>query len=92
MYGTKPRDATNALWSLIQAASPEKRQFSVQRKTGAFLKGLTDAKRLRKKLNLKVQAGNFRDSFSAEVSWEIACLFCHFAPDSQRVITPKQWA
>ena len=54
--------------------------------------GLTDAKRLRKKLNLKIQAGNFRDSFSAEVSWEIACLLCHFAPDFQRVLTPKQWA
>ena len=51
--------------------------------------GLNDAKRLRKKLNLKVQAGNFRDSFSAEVQWEIACLFCQFAPDVQRVLTPK---
>ena len=40
LYGTKPRDATNALWSLIQAASPEKRQLSVQRKIGVFLKGV----------------------------------------------------
>ena len=76
----------------IQAASPEKRQLSVQRKIGVFLKGLTDAKRLWKKLNLKVQAGNFRDAFSAEVSWEIARLFCHFAPDFQSALTPKQWA
>ena len=71
---------------------PEKRQFSVQRKIGVFLKGLNDAKRLRKKLTLKVQAGNFRDSFPAEVPWEIACLFCHSAPDFQRVLTPHQWA
>ena len=76
---------------LIQAASPEKRQLSVQRKIGVFLKGLNDAKRLRKKLSLKVQAGTFRDSFSAEFPWEIACLFCRFAPDFQRVLTPHQW-
>ena len=92
LYGTKPRDATNALWVNIQACSPEKRQFSVQRKIGVFLKGLQDAKRLRKKVNLKIQAGSFRDSYSAEVSWEIACLFCHFAPDFQRALTPNQWA
>ena len=92
LYGTKPRDATNALWVLIQAASPEKRQFSVQRKIGVFLKGLSDAKRLRKKINLKIQSGSFRDSYSAEVSWEMACLFCHFAPDFQRALTPNQWA
>ena len=54
--------------------------------------GLTDAKRLKKKLNLKIQAGNFRDSYSAEVAWEIARLFCHFAPDFQRALTPNQWA
>ena len=92
LYGTTPRDSTNALWVRIQAASAEKRQFSVQRKIGVFLKGLHDAKRLRKKVNLKVQAGNFRDSYSAEVAWEIACLFCHFAPDFQRALTPNQWA
>ena len=40
LYGTKPRGATNALWSLIQAASPERRQFSVQRKIGVFLNGV----------------------------------------------------
>ena len=91
LYGTKPRDATNALWSLIQAASPEKRQLSVQRKIGVFLQGLNDAKRLWKKLTLKVQAGNFCDSFPAEVPCEIACLFCRFAPDFQRVLTPNQW-
>ena len=31
LYGTKPRDTTNALWVLIQAASPEKWQFCVHR-------------------------------------------------------------
>ena len=92
LYGTKPRDMANALWVIIQSASPEKRQFSVQRKIGVFLKGLNDAKRLRKKVNLKSMAGNFRDQYSAEVAWEIACLFCHFAPDFQRVLTPTQWA
>ena len=92
LYGTKPRDATNALWSIIQDPSPEKRQFSVQRKIGVFLKGLTDARRLRKKLSLKVQAGTLRDSYAAEVPWEVACLFCHSAPDFQRVLTPHQWA
>ena len=91
LYGTKPRDATNALWSLIQAASPEKRQLSVQRKIGVFLKGLTDAMRLRKKLSLKVQAGTFRDSFPADVPCEVACLICHLAPDFQRVLTPHEW-
>ena len=40
LYGTKPRDATNALWGLIQAASPEKRQLSVQRKIGACPQGV----------------------------------------------------
>ena len=53
LFGTKPRDSTNALWSTIQAANPEKRQFSVQRKIGVFLKALNDAKRLRKRINLK---------------------------------------
>ena len=48
-------------------------------------------KRLRKNVNLKIQAGSFRDSYSAEVPWEVACLFCHFAPDFQRVLTPNQW-
>ena len=79
LYGTNPRDATNALWSLIQAASPEERQLSVHRQIGVFLKGLADAMRLRKKLSLKVQAGSFRDSYSAEVPWEVACLFCRSA-------------
>ena len=53
LFGTKPRDSTNALLSTIQAANPEKRQFSVQRKIGVFLKALNDAKRLRKRINLK---------------------------------------
>jgi len=92
LFGTKPRDSANALWSTIQAASPEKRQFSVQRKIGVFLKALKDANRLRKKINLKIQAGSFRDTYSAEVAWEMACLFCHFAPQFQRVLTPTQWS
>ena len=92
LYGTKPREASNVLWVTIQAASPEKRQISVQRKIGVFLKALNDATRLRKKINLKVQCSGFRDTYSAEVSWEMACLFCHFAPDFQRVLTPAQWA
>ena len=91
LYGTTLRDTANALWSLIQAASPEKRQFSVQRKIGVFLRALTDAKRLRKKVNLMVMSGSFRDGYSAETSWEIACLFCHFCPDFQRVLTPCKW-
>ena len=57
LYGTKPRVAANALWSLIQAASPEKRQLSVQRKIGVSLKGLTDAMRLRKKRSLSQSSG-----------------------------------
>ena len=77
---------------LIQAASPEERQLSVQRKIGVFLRGLNDATRSRKKLSLKAQAGTFRDSFPAEVSWDTARLFCHVTPDFQRVITPNQWA
>ena len=92
LNGTRPRDSANALWSEIQAASPEKRQFSVQRKIGVFLKSLNDAKRLRKKVHLKIQSGTFRDAYSAEVSWEMACLFCHFAPQFQRALTPTQWA
>ena len=92
LYGTTPRDSTNALWVCIQAASAEKREFNVRRKIGVFLKGVHDAKKVRKKLNLKVHAANFRDSYSAEVAWEIACLFCHFAPDFQRALTPNQWA
>ena len=30
LFGTKPRDSTHALWSKIQAANPDKREFSVQ--------------------------------------------------------------
>ena len=30
LYGTKPRDGSNALWALIQTVTPEKRQFCVQ--------------------------------------------------------------
>ena len=49
LYGTKPRDSANALWSVIQSPIPEKRQFSVQGKIGVFLKALNGAKRLREK-------------------------------------------
>ncbi len=91
LYGTKPRDGTNASWVQIQLVTAEKRQFCVQRRIGIFLKNIKDNKRLRKRINLKVMAANLRDKMTDEVAYEIAALFCHFAPDFQRILTPEKW-
>ena len=88
VQGVGPSD----LWLKILAVTPEKRQFCIQRRMGIFLKGLKDATRLRKRINLKVSAKGFRCRLSDEVAYEIAALFCHFAPDFQRVLTPSKWA
>ena len=92
LHGTKPRDGGNSLWAQIQAVTPEKRQFCVQRRMGIFLKNIKDGQRLRKKVNLKIMANGFRDHKSDEVAYEIAALFCHFTPDFQRMLTPEKWA
>jgi len=75
LYGTTPRDGTNALWVQVQLVPLEKRQFCVQRRMGIFLKGIKDAMRLGKKVNLKDQGGNFRDRMTDEVAYEIAAFF-----------------
>ena len=91
LFGTKPRETSNALWVQVQLVTPEKRQFCVQRRIGVFLKNVKDATRLRKKVNLKVSAGGFRCKLSDEAAYEVAALFCHFAPDFQRVLTASKW-
>ena len=91
LYGTKPRDGSNELWARIQTVTPEKRQFCVQRRMGIFVKNIKDAQRLRKKVNLKVLSAGFRDSRGDEVAYEIAALFCHFAPAFERILTPAKW-
>ena len=82
MRGTKPRDGSNALWMQIQAVAPEKRQVCIQRRMGVFLNNIKDAQRLRKKVYLKVMANGLRDQKGEGVSYEIAAMFCHFAPTS----------
>lgn len=42
LYGTKPRDASNAAWAQIQLISAEKRQFCIQRRIGIFLKNIKE--------------------------------------------------
>jgi len=91
LYGTKPRDGSNALRAQIQLVSAEKRQFCIQRRIGIFLKNIKDAQRVRKKINLKVMSNQLRDKMSDEVAYEIAALFCHFTPDFQRSLTPDKW-
>ena len=53
---------------------------------------MKDAARLKKKFNLRMMASKFWDSLPAETAFEVAALFCHFAPDFQRVLSPGQWA
>ena len=92
LHGTRTRDDANALWAKIQAVTVQKRQFCVQRRIGIFLKNLKDVARLPKKFSLRMLASKFRDSLPTETAFEVAALFCHFAPDFQRVLSPGQWA
>ena len=43
-------------------------------------------------VNLNIIALTFCGIYLAEVYWEMACLFCHLAPQFQRVLTPTQWS
>ena len=70
----------------ICKVSPLKRQVAAQRRIGIFVKNIEDAIRLKKKFNLRFQAARFRVAHNEEQSYEIAALFSHFAPDSQRLL------
>ena len=84
LHGTKTRDDANALWAKIQAVTVRKRQVGVQRRIRIFFKSLKNAARLKR--------SKFRDSLPTETTFAVAALFCHFAPDFQRVLSPGQWA
>ena len=92
LHGTRTRDDANALWANIQAFSVQKLQFCVQRGLGIFPKHLKDVARRKQKFYFRIMASKFRDSFPVETAFEVAALFCHFAPGFQRVLSLAQWA
>ncbi len=51
-----------------------------------------DARRLKKKVNLKFQAARMRDTMSDEQAYEASALFTHFAPEFQAKLTQPMWA
>ena len=85
------RDDANVLWANIRAVTVQKCQLCAQLRIGIFLHNLEDATHLNNKSNLTI-ASKFRDSLPTETAFEIATLFCHVAPDLERVLSPGQWA
>ena len=84
--------STPGIWQNIFMASPEKNTLFVSRAVQVFLKNLAEAQagNKGKPINLRMRASKLRDS--AAESYDMCCLWCHFAPEFSQKLGPQAYA
>ena len=88
--GCKPRAADDALWKTIFSPNEHKRHWWIARRVRFFLHKLSEAKRLRKKVNLISGIQQLRDPRPDHEAWEMSCVYSHFRPMFEKLLTQDQ--
>ncbi len=84
--------STPGIWQNILVASAEKNTLFVNRGIQVFLRNLAEAQAgsKGKAINLRMRASKLRDNVAE--SYDMCCLWCHFAPEFSQKLGPQAYA
>ena len=91
LIGFEKVPCRSELWTSIMAPSPSKNELALRYAIGIFSKNIREYQRtLKKKVNIKVNAGKFRVQDPA-MAWMRASLWGHFADEFKKTLLEKQY-